>query len=99
MQMVLAPEISSLILVKWVDRGGEVFGHLCHSRESQGDGVPDQDDFCPGKRLKKGERAGGERVILKSMSNPKGTLSWSLFDSHLARSRSVDLWPCLGLRR
>jgi len=33
--------------------------------------VPDQDDFCPGKRLKKGERAGGERVILKSMSNPK----------------------------
>lgn len=25
---------------------------------SWGDGVPDQDDFCPGKRLKKGERAG-----------------------------------------
>ena len=25
-----------------------------------GDGVPDQDDFCPGKRLRKGERAGCE---------------------------------------
>eukprot|EP00434_Breviolum_minutum_P022045 symbB.v1.2.019461.t1/scaffold1593.1/size164412/3 len=27
------------------------------ARDADGDGVPDQDDFCPGKRLKKGERA------------------------------------------
>lgn len=26
-------------------------------RDADGDGVPDQDDFCPGKRLRKGERA------------------------------------------
>lgn len=26
-------------------------------RDADGDGVPDQDDFCPGKQLRKGERA------------------------------------------